>query len=356
MYKIYTIYKEGAIFGCFPIFVGSGRNYFLTDWTGGSCPGPSVLRIFLWLCCAAVVATTTPSDKYGTQCRTKMGPEFHQLHSLLPKATTQTFVNCMQQKKQTLPLFWNCVCKSYIFTCRLLLFCVLEICCMGWFFVDWFFFGKKMKKWNSCVLKKVSHWKCSEVKISKLLFSYYFFFFFWTFCYLWETLLIVHVRTPTAEKNPVILHASWRSPFNWLCSLVRFSFPLSEKCVNSHQTFPVRWSFASERWCDEDDGELCSEVVFVEWPGTSRLPVRPSVRPSICPRVPAPTIISVGAVTAARRMTRFHTRVERFSSLRSSVFDQRKSRSSANNRSYFPKKRKGGACRRFQPVALSVCR
>lgn len=50
-------------------------------------------------------------------------------------------------KRQTLPLFWNCVCKSYIFTCRLLLFCVLEICCMVFL----------LKRWKSkiqCVLKR----------------------------------------------------------------------------------------------------------------------------------------------------------------------------------------------------------
>lgn len=61
-------------------------------------------------------------------------------------------------KWQTLPLFWNCVCKSYIFTCRLLLFCVLEICCIG-------FFVKRWKSKIQCVLKNVSHWKCSEVKV-----------------------------------------------------------------------------------------------------------------------------------------------------------------------------------------------
>lgn len=119
---------------------------------------------------------------------------------------------------------------------------------MDWFFVWFFLFVFLVKRWKSEIhvcWKKVSHWKCSEVKISKLLFSYY---FFGTFCYLWETLLIVPVRNPTSQKNPVILHASWRYPFNWLCSSLLFYFLFSEKCVNSHQTFPVRWSFASERW------------------------------------------------------------------------------------------------------------
>ena len=75
MYKIYTIYKEGAGFCCFSYFCW---DYFLTDRPGGSGRSLAALPVSLGLCCAAVVATATPSHKYGSQCRTKMGPAFRQ--------------------------------------------------------------------------------------------------------------------------------------------------------------------------------------------------------------------------------------------------------------------------------------
>lgn len=85
-------------------------------------------------------------------------------------------------KWQTLPLFWNCVCKSYIFTCRLLLFCVLGLCCIG-------FFVKRWKSKIQYVLKKMCH--IENVVRSKVLNH----FFFSTLClYLWGTFLMVHGR------------------------------------------------------------------------------------------------------------------------------------------------------------------
>lgn len=115
-------------------------------------------KIFDWLCCVLrcchdniLLTSTAPCAGQNwsgapTAPSTAMYPRQRHTH--------ETFVNCMQQNGEPLPLFWNCVCKSYIFTCRLLLLCVLEICCISFFVKRW-----KSKKfsvcWKKCVTLKM---------------------------------------------------------------------------------------------------------------------------------------------------------------------------------------------------------
>lgn len=171
------------IFRCNGAFARGRRSYFLKDWTGRSWRGPSVLWNFptelrCILCCCHDNALPTSTAPCAGQ---KMGPEFHQLHSLLSIQGNNNNNNTdvcklYATKWQTLPLFWNCVCKSYIFTCRLLLFCVLEICCIG-------FFVKRWKSKNSVCVEKMCHIenvvrsKSSEIIFVLFLFFLLLFFF-----------------------------------------------------------------------------------------------------------------------------------------------------------------------------------
>lgn len=137
--KVYTIYNEGAaslFSGVFFILFLSILSVFVfgeevfcqrLNWQKSARPlsvrksHPDCIVFF-------VVASTTPHGEYGILHGTEKTKKRNKkiktsVPFLLPvrgnnNNNTQTFVYCMQQKLQTLPLFWNCVCKSYIFTCR----------------------------------------------------------------------------------------------------------------------------------------------------------------------------------------------------------------------------------------------
>lgn len=103
--KIYTIYKEGCHFFCYFFLFYFPEECLLEDLFSQRLNWQTLERPFSVTKCStdfvvfSVVAITTPSDQYGILRRTKMGPERHQLHSLLSIQgnNTQTFVNCMQQ-------------------------------------------------------------------------------------------------------------------------------------------------------------------------------------------------------------------------------------------------------------------
>lgn len=188
MYKnIYTIYKEGAIF-CYFFFIFCckgvlGEELFSQRLNWQKLARPlSVINFQLTLLCYlllpwhhSLTSTAPCAGQNGT------GVPSAPFTAIYPRQQHTDICKLYATKWQTLPLFWNCVCKSYIFTCRLLLFCVLEICCIG-------FFVKRWKSKIQCVLKNVSHWKCSEVKSSES------FFFPHYVYYLWGTILRVRGR------------------------------------------------------------------------------------------------------------------------------------------------------------------
>lgn len=199
MYKKYIQYITRVPFSViFLIFRCKGsvclaRSSFLKDWTGGSWRGPSVLQIFNWLrcilrCCHPLTSTAPCAGQNGT------GVPSAPFTAIYPRQQQHTDICKLYATKwQTLPLFWNCVCKSYIFTCRLLLFCVLEICCIGFFLL----LKDEKVKFSVC-WKNVSHWKCSEVKSSEISFFYY----FSILClYLWGAFLRVRGRNQKSWKG-----------------------------------------------------------------------------------------------------------------------------------------------------------
>lgn len=75
------------------------RNHFLKDWNGRSWRGPSVFKVFNWLCCVLCCCHDNTLRLVRHPAQDKMGWKFHQLLSLLSIQgnNSQTFVNCMQQ-------------------------------------------------------------------------------------------------------------------------------------------------------------------------------------------------------------------------------------------------------------------
>lgn len=83
--KYITYIKRVPFSVVFPIFVGSGRNYFLTDWTGRRREGPSVFTTFqrtLSRCCCRRCRDDA-LRQVQRPAQDKMGP-----HSLLFQAAT----------------------------------------------------------------------------------------------------------------------------------------------------------------------------------------------------------------------------------------------------------------------------
>lgn len=164
--------------------LGEGRVIFSKTELAGVGEAPQCYEIFrLNFVVFSVVAMTTPFRlvRHPAQDK-KMGPEFHQLHSLLSiqgnNNNNTDVCKLYATKWQTLPLFWNCVCKSYIFTCRLLLFCVLEICCIG-------FFVKRWKSKNSVCVEKMCHIEnVVRSKSSEIIFVFVFLLFFFNILFI----------------------------------------------------------------------------------------------------------------------------------------------------------------------------
>lgn len=106
-------------------------------------------EMFNWLCCVLCCChnNTLWLVRHPAQDKNGTGASSAPFTALYPRQQHTDVCKLYATKWQTLPLFWNCVCKSYIFTCRLLLFCVLEICCIGFFVKIW-------KSKIQCVLKK----------------------------------------------------------------------------------------------------------------------------------------------------------------------------------------------------------
>lgn len=104
--KIYTIYKEGAIFCyflifcCKEVFAWGGITFSKTELTEVGEAPQCFQQIFNWLCCVRRCCQDNTLWLVRHPAQDKMGPEFHQLHLLLSIQgnSTQTFVNCMQQK------------------------------------------------------------------------------------------------------------------------------------------------------------------------------------------------------------------------------------------------------------------
>lgn len=132
--KIYTIYKEGAIFCyflifcCKEVFAWGGITFSKTELTE---VGEATQYFQQTLLCSPLLPRQHPLTSTAP-CPGQNGTRVPSapLTAIHPRQQHTDICKLYATKWQTLPLFWNCVCKSYIFTCRLLLFCVLEICCM----------------------------------------------------------------------------------------------------------------------------------------------------------------------------------------------------------------------------------